>query len=82
MTYTRRGLLSKLAEVFDPLGFCSPFKIKAMKDPYPTVVSHGVDWDDPIPFSQLTKWKDWLSNIPELEKDQNTTLHTTAKGRS
>jgi hypothetical protein len=28
----------------------------------------GLDWDDPIPPSQLSKWKDWLSKLPELEK--------------
>ena len=67
VTYTRRGLLSKLAGVFDPLGFCSPFTIKA-KILTQQLCLMGLDWDDPIPPSQLTKWKDWLSKLPELEK--------------
>jgi hypothetical protein len=67
VTYTRRGLLSKLAGLFDPLGFCSPYTIKA-KILTQQLCLLGLDWDDPIPPSQLSKWKDWLSKLPELEK--------------
>ena len=67
VTYTRRGLLSKLAGLFDPLGFGSPYTIKA-KILTQQLCLLGLDWDDPIPPSQLSKWKDWLSKLPELEK--------------
>ena len=67
VTYTRRGLLSKLAGVFDPLGLASPFIIKA-KILTQQLCLLGLDWDDPIPSSHLTKWKVWLDRLPELEQ--------------
>ena len=67
VTYTRRGLLSKLAGVFDPLGLASPFIIKA-KILTQQLCLLGLDWDDPIPNSHLTKWNAWLHKLPELEK--------------
>ena len=54
VTYTRRGLLSKLAGLFDPLGFCSPYTINA-KILIQQLYLLGLDWDDPIPPSQLSK---------------------------
>ena len=48
VTYSRRGLLSKLAGVFDPLGLASPFTIKA-KILTQQLCLLGLDWDDPIP---------------------------------
>ena len=67
VTYTRRDLLSKLAGVFDPLGLASPFIIKA-KILTQQLCLLGLDWDDPIPNSHLTKWNAWLHKLPELEK--------------
>jgi hypothetical protein len=64
--YTRRGLLSKLAGVFDPLGLASPFIINA-KILTQQLCLLGLDWDDPIRNSHLTKWKAWLRRLPELE---------------
>ena len=65
VTYTRRGLLSKLASIFDPLGLASPFTIKA-KILTQQLCLLGLDWDDPIPASQKNKWYDWLKKLPEL----------------
>ena len=67
VTYTRRGLLSKLAGVFDPLGLASPFIIKA-KILTQQLCLLGLDWDDSIPNCHLTKWKAWLRRLPELER--------------
>ncbi|CAB4015120.1 Hypothetical predicted protein, partial [Paramuricea clavata] len=55
-----------LAGVFDPLGLASPFIIKA-KILTQQLRLLGLDWDDPIPNSHLTKWKAWLRRLPELE---------------
>ncbi len=69
ITRTRRGVLSKLASVFDPLGLASPFIIKA-KILTQQLCLLGLDLDDPIPNSYQTKWKVWLhrSRLPELEQ--------------
>ena len=26
----------------------------------------GLDWDDPIPTTHVTKWRSWLVKLPEL----------------
>ncbi|CAB3991238.1 Hypothetical predicted protein [Paramuricea clavata] len=67
VTYTRRDLLSKLAGLFDPVGFCFSYTIKAKILTQQLCVLR-LDWDDAIPPSQLSKWKDWLSKPPEVEK--------------
>ncbi|XP_028411629.1 uncharacterized protein LOC114534388 [Dendronephthya gigantea] len=66
VTDTRRGLLSKLAGVFDPLGFASPFTIKA-KILTQQLCLLGLDWDGALPASHVIKWEHWLSKLPELE---------------
>ena len=65
VTYTRRGLLSKLAGVFDPLGLASPFIIKA-KILTQQLCLKGLNWDDAIPTSDLLKWKSWLAKLSDL----------------
>ncbi|XP_028405773.1 uncharacterized protein LOC114528349 [Dendronephthya gigantea] len=80
VTYTRRGLLSKLAGIFDPLGFCSPYTIKA-KILTRQVCLLGLDWDDPIPPSQLSKWKKLAVKTIGVRENQNSMLYTTTKSR-
>lgn len=45
--FTRRGLLSRLAGIYDPLGLCAPVttpgKIR-MKE----LVIRGMNWDEPV----------------------------------
>lgn len=65
VTYTRRGLLSKLAGVFNPLGLACPFTVQA-KILTQRLCLLGLEWDDLIPTSHLTKWKDWLEKLPDL----------------
>ena len=63
---TRRGLLSTVASVFDPLGFLSPFTLKG-KLLIQELCKDEKEWDDPLTDDQTTKWKKWLDNLPDLE---------------
>ena len=65
--YTRRGLLSTVASVYDPLGFISPFTLKG-KRLLQTLCIEGRDWDDPISDELRAQWEQWLLAISDLEQ--------------
>ena len=63
---TRRGILSTISSVYDPLGFVSPF-ILAPKILLQDLCRLGLGWDDEIPESFLLKWHSWLKELPQLD---------------
>ena len=63
---TRRGLLSVISSVYDPLGFVAPFVLPA-KILLQDLCKRKFDWDDPIPQEDLTRWQTWLNELPKLE---------------
>ena len=65
ITYTRRGLLKKIATIFDPLGFAAPLTIKA-KLRLKLLNIRGLSWDEKIPSSEEKWWKNWFEEIPGL----------------
>lgn len=64
---TRRGLLSIVSSVYDPLGFASPFVLPA-KFILQELCRRKLDWDDKIPDELLVRWEQWLSELPALEQ--------------
>ena len=63
---TRRGNLSMVSSVYDPLGFCAPFVLKA-KLILQDLCRKKYQWDEPIPPHYLTLWESWLQELPKLE---------------
>ena len=63
---TRRGLLSVISSVYDPLGFVAPFVLPA-KILLQDLCKRKFDWDDPIPQEDLARWQAWMSELPKLE---------------
>ena len=62
---TKRGILSTINSVFDPIGFLAPVIIDGrliLRD----VVSTGIDWDEPLPYDTEVKWKHWLNSLNDL----------------
>ena len=62
---TKRGLLSTLSSVFDPLGLVSPFVLHArliVQD----LCRLGVGWDDILSPEVTTRWNKWLSALDSL----------------
>ena len=53
ITFTRRGLLSKLASVFDPLGLAAPVTVQA-KIKLKILGLGGLHWDAEIPEAEKT----------------------------
>ena len=64
---TRRGILSVISSVYDPLGFIAPFVLPAMVI-LQDLCKKKLDWDDRIPEEDLTRWQTWLSELPKLER--------------
>jgi len=59
---TRRGMLSVVSAVFDPLGFLSPFLLKArlvIQD----LTRMKLGWDETPPDHQLSQWREWRTGL-------------------
>ena len=59
---TRRGILSQISAVFDPLGFVAPTTLKArliLQD----LCRLELGWDVPIPEHLAYRWSKWISNL-------------------
>ena len=64
---TRRGILSMVCSVYDPLGFVSPFLLCAKKILQDLCREQNLDWDDPVPDEYIVRWDKWLSDLQLLE---------------
>lgn len=63
---TKRGLLAELSTLYDPLGFISPFTIRA-RTLFQELWITGIDWDDAIGPETTEKWLAWRAELPDLE---------------
>ena len=61
----KRTTLSKVATIFDPLGFLSPFIVRA-KISLQEMRSKALDWDDAIDAGIYTQAENWLNELTEL----------------
>ncbi|XP_063740237.1 uncharacterized protein LOC134864868 [Eleginops maclovinus] len=64
---TRRGILSTVASVYDPLGFLAPYLLNG-KRVLQEMCRQGVGWDEPIPPELKPKWEAWLQDLQSLQK--------------
>ena len=56
---TRRGILSTISSIYDPLGLIAPVVLvgkQILQD-----ICHGSSWDEPVPDDVYTKWERWTS---------------------
>ena len=67
--YTKRSFLKRIATIFDPLGFLTPFVILG-KILLQQVWLTGLDWDEPLPIELSQKISKWALNLKELSKIQ------------
>ncbi|KAK7889072.1 hypothetical protein WMY93_024632 [Mugilogobius chulae] len=64
--YTRRGVLSTINSLFDPLGFVAPVTIQG-KSLLRELTLDGTDWDAPLPQDKHNMWQTWRDSLQELE---------------
>ncbi|KAK3752073.1 hypothetical protein QZH41_005572 [Actinostola sp. cb2023] len=62
---TRRGILSVVSSIYDPLGFVSP--LLQAKILLQELCRRGLGWDDVVCQEELERWRSWLQELPKLE---------------
>ena len=63
---TRRGILSSVCSMYDPLGFIAPVVLTG-KQILQQLCAENVDWDDPLPRSLCAKWENWCKSLHHLK---------------
>ena len=63
---TRRGILSTVSSIYDPLGFATPFLLRG-KRILQRLCKESIGWDDPIPDKLREQWEMWRNELPLLE---------------
>ena len=64
--FTRRGILSTVSSIYDPLGFAAPFLLQGKKI-LQELCKGKVEWDDPVPEELRARWDRWRSELSLLE---------------
>lgn len=57
---TRRGILSVVGSVYDPLGFLAPFVLPAK------LILREITWDEEIAGKKAERWLSWLEDLQKL----------------
>ncbi|XP_071176227.1 uncharacterized protein [Mytilus edulis] len=65
--FTKRGLLSVINGIFDPLGFIAPVILGGRLIMREAVQNNSLDWDDPLPDDLLSDWQRWKQSLQDLE---------------
>ncbi|CAG2253904.1 unnamed protein product [Mytilus edulis] len=65
--FTKRGLLSVISGIFDPLGFIAPVILGGRLIMREAVQNNSLDWDDPLPDDLLSDWQRWKQSLQDLE---------------
>ena len=62
---TRRGILSSISSIYDPLGLTAPFQLKG-KQILQDVCKIQAAWDETVPDSIRARWEKWRGELHEL----------------
>ncbi|MEE9353165.1 MAG: hypothetical protein V3U94_01940, partial [Candidatus Thorarchaeota archaeon] len=62
---TRRGILSTIASLYDPLGFVAPFVLNG-KHILQEMCKHGSSWDEPLADDLRPRWEHWRNDLVGL----------------
>ena len=65
--FTKRGLMSDIARLYDPLGWCSP-SIIMMKILMQRLWQEPLEWDEPVPHYIMEIWGRWRDELPSLRR--------------
>ena len=65
---TRRGILSTVSSIYDPLGLAAPFTMNTKKLLQDLCKDEKLGWDDELPESYRNRWEKWRSELHLLER--------------
>ncbi len=74
--FTRRGVLSTVNSVFDPLGLLAPVTIQG-RALLRELTSEQSDWDTFLPEDKISKWEAWRDSLQDLEQLHVPRTYTT-----
>ncbi|XDV17737.1 hypothetical protein PO909_023556 [Leuciscus waleckii] len=74
--FTRRGVLSTINSIFDPLGFLSPVTIQGRSLLRELTMENG-EWDAPLPGHLQAEWVKWKSSLQCLQDIQIPRCYTS-----
>ncbi|XP_061908561.1 uncharacterized protein LOC133653372 isoform X2 [Entelurus aequoreus] len=63
--FTRRGVLSTINSLYDPLGFVAPVTMQG-KSILRELMAENGDWDAPLPSEMEESWTLWKDSLKEL----------------
>ena len=63
---SKRGMLSELSSVYDPLGFVAPFLLHGRKI-IQILSQQELGWDEIVSDEVVKDWVEWKSKLPALE---------------
>lgn len=64
---TRRGILSVVSQLYDPLGFIAPFTLLG-KNILQEINKMNIDWDEQVHEDILPRWSKWMDQLPAIEQ--------------
>ena len=64
--HTRRGILSVVSSIFDPLGFLAPLILPA-KQLLQELCQKGLGWDEPLPQAIVDRWTGWTNSLDKIK---------------
>ncbi|XP_078495177.1 uncharacterized protein LOC144749987 [Ciona intestinalis] len=77
---TRRGMLSTVSYIYDPLCFVGPVLLEG-KRIVQQLCKKGADWDDPVPNDLRYRWERWRNELQDIENLKiNRFLHPVQFG--
>ena len=64
---TRRGILSAVSSIYDPLGMLAPFVLKG-KQILQALCKSEIGWDDEIPQEYAIEWNKWCEQLQQMSR--------------
>ena len=63
---TKRGILSTVSSIFDPLGFVAPVLLEGKKI-LQEMCKENTGWDDPVPDAVKAGWEKWRTDLQHIQ---------------
>lgn len=72
--HTRRGILSVISSIFDPLGFLAPLTLPA-KQLLQELCRRGFGWDETLPQAISDQWMKFMDSLEKIKGNQRAMVN-------